>query len=520
MADKVPADRIMVWGEHVHTYDYNVYLSKIRQGMDGRWSVIDKYDSNINQKGAYLQMLYLLSGKVGGLFGLTPVLTYHLMVVLAGFFWILTIIFLNKYFLKKPRDFALGTLLSLLASSFPLFFQHGNEIWVDHFMPWWQEMDVLKRLNYLPHYMVNYICLGLFAIFLDRLNTKSEKKILFLICFILFFLFFIHPSGAIIFLFSWIIYNCITLLFFRKYKSGELKSFIYYSILIGLVAAIPLIYLKNVTSTYPWNILAQNERETFISFHLKDYLLALGPILFSGIAGILAVFYFKTQKLLPLVSWFLGSFAAIFVFRFLPFMSPARFIQSANHIPLAILSVYFFSVILKRFKNPLLRLGCFLFFGIIIINGIIHVIFSLKRQTDFIQQRVYASIPLVPYPSQVMYPLKDFANSIVWLGKNTREDEVILSKVTAGNYIPAYAGNFVYLGHFPESPDYHKRENIVISFFQGIMTNQEARKFLKDNSIGYIFYGPQEKENGKIEKYDFLTPVYKTFNVTIFKVVH
>lgn len=518
LADKVPRERIMIWGEHIYTYDYNVDLSKIRQGMEGRWSVVDKYDSNSDQKGAFLQMFYLLSGKMGRLIGFTPVLTYHFLVLLTSSIWILTIIFLNKYFLKKTSLFVAGVLVCLFAGSFPLFFHNGSQIWIDHYMPWWQEMDILKRINYLPHYMINYISLSVLTILIYKLKLTGNRKILLLISLIVFFLFFIHPYGALIFLFSWILYHLINLIWFKDYNPNKLKTTIVNSLILFVVSIIPLTYLAKILSTYPWNVL-NDEKLAFISFNIKDYFLALGPILLSGLAGLIAVFYFKKKSLLPIATWFLGSILAIFIFHLFPLITAARFIQSANHIPLAILSVYFFSEILKRYKNPLIKIACYLFVGIIILNGLTHIYYSLKRQTDFIRQRVYASVPLVPYPSQVMYPLKDFWNAVLWLEYNTKDEDSVLSKVTAGNYIPAYAGNFVYLGHFPETPDYHEREAIVKDFFAGGWPKQKARDFLNNNHISYVFYGPQEKEIGNIEKYDFIKVVFTSQYVTIFKIV-
>src|SRR3989338_5264996 len=72
-------DRHVILAEHIYTYDYNVYLSKIRQGLEDRLSVINKYDNQPQSKGIYLQMLYLLSGKLGGLFSLSPGIIFHLM---------------------------------------------------------------------------------------------------------------------------------------------------------------------------------------------------------------------------------------------------------------------------------------------------------------------------------------------------------------------------------------------------------------------------------------------------------
>ena len=56
ISNLLPADRVMTSAEHMYTYDYNVYLSKIKQGMEGRWNVVDKYDNNPKQKGVFLRI--------------------------------------------------------------------------------------------------------------------------------------------------------------------------------------------------------------------------------------------------------------------------------------------------------------------------------------------------------------------------------------------------------------------------------------------------------------------------------
>ena len=156
----------------------------------------------------------------------------------------------------------------------------------------------------------------------------------------------------------------------------------------------------------------------------------------------------------------------------------------------------------------------------IIINGLTQTYFSLKSQIQFINQRATATLPLVPYPPQVMYPLTDFYNGLKWLEINTDHSTVILSKITAGNYIPAYSGNFVYLGHSSETPHYNERTEKVNEFFSGNLTEKQAFKFLKTENISYVFYGPQERENSleDINKYFFLRAMYQSPLVTIYEV--
>jgi len=90
--------------------------------------------------------------------------------------------------------------------------------------------------------------------------------------------------------------------------------------------------------------------------------------------------------------------------------------------------------------------------------------------------------------------------------------------VTAGNYIPAYAGNFVYLGHQSETPHFAEKRTLVDKFFSGQMTDAEAKEFLRQARVNYIFFGPQEKELGQFKPFIFLTSVYQSGYLTIYKV--
>lgn len=384
VVDLLPQDRVMLWGEHIYTYDYNVYLSKIRQGREGRWTVVDKYDNNPNQKGVFLQMLYLLSGKVGGLFRLTPILTFHLLRALLSVFWVFTIIYINIYFLKG-RDIpwhvsTIGILLSLLAASFPVFYKFNNELWVGMHMSWWQEMDVLKRISYIPHYTLNYIITAVLTILLSKFEIRSAKsetitkiqnpnkqnkfvsKFGFrisnftLICIILLLSFFIHPSAGILFLLSWLTYHLIVTAFIRSYNSGYLLPTIVHALILFVVAAIPLLYVRFVTSDFPWKSLVEFDKTNPLPFNLKEYILALGPVFFTGILGGIIVLIKKDRKLLPLVTWVLGAFLGILIFQKIRLQSEVRFVQTANHIPLAILSVYFFSQLWQRFRQAFIKI--------------------------------------------------------------------------------------------------------------------------------------------------------------------
>jgi len=233
--------------------------------------------------------------------------------------------------------------------------------------------------------------------------------------------------------------------------------------------------------------------------------------------GMVVVLRRKKEKYLPLVFWVVAAFLAIFIFKQIPFQSEVRFIQVAVHLPLAILSTISLVTISDwlRKRTKIVVLNWLVV--IILLLSLPGIYASLRSQVQFINQRVAAVLPLVPHPSQVMYPLKDWWQAIKWLEENTKREEVVLSAITAGNYIPAYSGNTIYLGHTSETVFYDQKKFLVYRFFSGEMMAQEAGDFLEQGRISYVFLGPQEKDLGQFKLYPFLKEVFQNNFVTIYK---
>ena len=508
----LPSNRTFNWDEHIYTYDYNIYLSKIRQGQEGHNLIVDKYDGNPNQKGVFLQMLYLLTGKLTRPFGISPESAFFILRSIVSFLWILVIVNICIYYLEKPVAYSLGVVLSFLAASFPVFFFYNNEWWVTYFMNWWTEMDSLKRIAYIPHYTLNYIFVSIFSILI-------YKNQIALLCLLLAVSIFIHPAGAILLFFSWALYQSIHVVLFKRFKNVNYKKIILNTVCIFLSIIIPLLYIKYVTTSYPWKTLTDYDINHRLGVDVREYVLSLGPVFFTGMAGVILVIIQKKTKLLSLVTWVLGAFLAIYVFRFFPLQSELRFVQTANHIPLAILSAYFLTFVFKKYHHILVRSLIIIFIIAFMILGSVQIFFSIKSQNDFNHQKAAAVLPLVPYPPQMMYPLTDFYNGLQWLKNNTKKTDVVLSEITAGNYIPAYSGNFVFIGHESETPFFDEKSPQADMFFSGEMEKDKAFSFLKSKNISYVFFGPQEQEkNKKNINYDFLKTVYKSNFVIIFEV--
>lgn len=122
------------------------------------------------------------------------------------------------------------------------------------------------------------------------------------------------------------------------------------------------------------------------------------------------------------------------------------------------------------------------------------------------------------------YPKKTIINGIFWLSKNTKPGDIVLSGYFAGTLIPAFAGNRVYASwwyRLIEPPTVGQTEMNIAQFYSGKISDTDARTFLRQTHIAYVFYSEQEQgyAGGKQTlDYPFLFPVYENAGTVIYSV--
>jgi hypothetical protein len=539
--------------ELIHNFytDFNFYRSRIRQGLEGALTVKEKYTSETHN-GSYIHILYLAMGWIGRWvrvpWGLTGDI-YHSARLVFGMALLLTIAsFARSYF--KSFWWQLGAfIIAVTASSWPKIADLGDGTWrFGGYMAWWSVMDSHQRITFVPHLVLGQAMMLWILLQLTNPTIMHRWGNWVFLGIIGFILGIIFPPG-ILFLYGTLgVYVVLKSFYSGDFhflrNFGWLKRLIQRSIpyiLFIILSSAALIYLSLMTSFYPWKRLAEFDITDPLPFQYLEYIQAIGPVLPLGILGLVFALFKREKKMLLPVSWILAWIIFLGVFNFIPQQSPLRFSEMVPHVPLAVLTIYLFVQCTLYFHKQVLRVKgmglkakglilqsieypVLLFFYLVPIGlgllGIAQMHSSYYWQTDFIDHKIRAGLPLVPTGSFVMYPLKDFMAAITFLQDATKRDTVILSETTAGNYIPVYSGNTVYVGHANTVAKGYKEQKVK-EFYGGNMNNEEAYAWVKENKFGAVFYGPQEKDDNPYvsdltQLYSFLTPAFKNGFVTVF----
>jgi len=522
--------------ELVHNFptDYNFYLSRIRQGLEGRTTVEEKYTSEPH-RGSFLQEFYLVLGWVGRVLRIPPNhawLVYHAARIVFGFTLLLLIGWIAQRTLPRGIWQVVGYLLAVTASSWPIVAIENGQILFYGYMRWWSVMDNLLRIIFIPHILVGQALIIVLCILLADDAVLKRWRNWFLLGFGGFVLGIIFPPGL---LFVWVVLGVLIMIeivwILRSKQRFQVKTFltsrVIPRVIVLAMSAPSLLYLNLMLTFYPWKRLAEFDVLHPLPFRFVEYFQAVGPVLPLGLFGLILAFARKETSQRAVIAWVIAWLACLGVFRYIPQQSPLRFSEMTPHIPLAILTAYLFlqlyisGVQLKKYAHVIVQKISFILPFTVIVTGIFLMVAAWIAQRDFLDHKMRADYPLVPTGTYVMYPMKEFTAAMRFLEENTPRDIIVLSDTTAGNYIPVYAGKFVYIGH-DNTVGLEQKTLYARAFFSGRTSVDDARKWIAQERMSYVFFGPQEMENNSIKElgnvYPFLSEVYRSEWFRIYKV--
>jgi len=521
--------------ELVHNYitDYNFYLSRIREGWDGRWTVIERY-TNEPHNDSLIQEFYLLLGRTVRTItnpNEAVMCAYYAAVLIGAILLLACTAWAATVQFRVVSWSLFAFLLAVFASGWPIVVPVGTSWRFGGYMAWFTVVDILQRITFLPHVLVGQAMIVI-LLFLGNNQLVLQKKgnVLFLGFFAL-LLGMIFPPGLVFVGGAYFCSIWIELLWMQK-KGGKShmwavwwKEHVLPRLVIGVISLPAIAYYSFMLRIYPWKQLVDFDQLHPLRVSVFEYIKVLGPVLPLGLIGLVVAFIKKERVMLPSITWILSWILLFGVFTFIPQQSPLRFAEMAPHIALAFCTIYLsitsISYIKKRHISVYAGVVAFAVPLLCIVLGMGVMYSSWLWHKDFVNQKVIAGWPAIPMNNYIVYPSSAFIEGIDSINYITVPDSVILGELVAGNYIPARTGRRVYVGH---DNSVKKEEKLILAqqFFQGGMDSKNAYFWLKSEGITHVFYGPQEQEDGKgidiVAQYPYLRQIFEKNGVKVFEV--
>lgn len=94
------------------------------------------------------------------------------------------------------------------------------------------------------------------------------------------------------------------------------------------------------------------------------------------------------------------------------------------------------------------------------------------------------------------YLYRDEVAALRWLEANAAGEDVVLSALAVGQYVPAETGAHAFLAHWAQTVDYYGKEAAVARFFDVATSDLERLQTVADFGVDYILQGPAEQALG------------------------
>jgi hypothetical protein len=119
------------------------------------------------------------------------------------------------------------------------------------------------------------------------------------------------------------------------------------------------------------------------------------------------------------------------------------------------------------------------------------------------------------------YLYKDETQAMNWMNGHGDPNQVVLSSLTTGQYVPMLTGMHAFLAHWAQTLDFYGKEQMVQDFFSANTSDAIRQSILRQYHVEYVLYGPAEKALGGYQPQDssFLKPVYSSPQVVVYQVV-
>lgn len=283
---------------------------------------------------------------------------------------------------------------------------------------------------------------------------------------------------------------------------------------LGVISVAPALYSYLLTSLDPlWEeVLAQFANAGVYTPAPWWLFFLYGVPLFLAVWGLVVWFREKrwSDERLFVATWFGVGFLLLYI--------PTDFqIHMLNswQIPAAILAsdVLYRRVIpaaVRRFSRPVLGLSAAKWVMAALIVAILPTNLYL-----FAWRFIELARHEYPYFLET-----DYIEAMDWLRENSSPDDVVMSSLEIGQYIPAMTNNHAFLAHWANTIQFYIKRQSASDFYTVDFPDAQRAEIARLYGVDYVLYGPAETALGQygLEGSTWLKPVFETPQVTVYQV--
>lgn len=322
---------------------------------------------------------------------------------------------------------------------------------------------------------------------------------------------------------------------FLLLRDRRLPWFMIVSIfIVGILSGWPALYSFLLTKLDPlWGeVLAQFDNAGVFTPPLYrlpvllgiPFLLAIFAVIADGIASVRARQWIAASR--PAVdeqtsnndlfvkAWFLISFVLVYL--------PVDFqIHMLNgwQVPIAILAtIALFDYIAPFVQRKFARRGREASLASIQRWATIAIVLLILPTNVYLWAWRFVDLRRHDYP---YYLYNAELDAFKWLEQNVRPDDVVLSSLTTGQYVPMFTGAHAYVAHWAQTLDFFEKRDAAQRFFDAQIADDERARILQAHSVDYVLIGPAERALGDFSpnRSSLLSEVYGNSLVQVYRVI-
>ncbi len=482
-------------------------LDLVRQGYNGQWTAHMRYTSVWEFPKTFVKFDYILVGHVARWLEIDPVTALHVSRIVTSIAFLVCLYYVIRYVTPDPMTRIVAFLLVVFTTSFP-FPGHNSSFTMI-------ATSVFYRFGLYPqHYIGSGLCTIISLYFLSRAAESAGNWILLGLASVFGALgAFLFGPNLLLVVGALALYFMIFLVWkpLRVSLKGKhipfvwmVSMFVYYAISI----AIPLVYIN-----IHW--LSQGGPDGGMEYLNPFWIPVFHFVAAVGLVYPLAFFAIPTlvknrNKLLILFAlWLIVMPVSVYVLPAMVGLNQYRFFLTPYTVPFGILAAIGIAEI-SRWIHGRLSIVPRAIVSLVLVSFVIAASLSIYKKSFIVD--CFCTVPAFSHPSS------DLIAATGWLKEHTQPHDIVLSGLVNGVFIPAFAGNDIYMNwwlYLSGRPNSSVIIATADTFYQGRMTPQEAYAFVRDYHIAYVLVGADEPKN---LPYTILVEVFRSGSTVIYKV--